>query len=194
MPDTGAPWNIPYAAPSDLVRDWPALSEDVAEAVADGLDEVSVVRQVLSTVKTDTFSASVAQGGVSGDVTGLTQAITPDDNTNKVLVIAQVSVGRADAAYVTLYRDGTAIAIGDAAGNRQRIGGAGRIVDDRAAATVTLAFLDSPATASEVIYSVRVGHDLDSTATVYVNRSGSDSNISRFGRSASTITVIEVTA
>jgi hypothetical protein len=41
MPDTGAPWNIPYAAPADLVRDWPALSEDVAEAIADGLSAAS---------------------------------------------------------------------------------------------------------------------------------------------------------
>jgi hypothetical protein len=37
MADTGAPWFIPYAEPSDLVRDWPALSEDVAEKVADAL-------------------------------------------------------------------------------------------------------------------------------------------------------------
>jgi hypothetical protein len=37
MADTGAPWNIPFAEPSDLVRDWPALSEDVADAVAAGL-------------------------------------------------------------------------------------------------------------------------------------------------------------
>jgi hypothetical protein len=37
MADTGAPWFIPYAEPADLVRDWPGLSEDVADAVAAGL-------------------------------------------------------------------------------------------------------------------------------------------------------------
>jgi hypothetical protein len=37
MADTGAPWSIPYAEPSSLVRDWPELSEDVADAVAAGL-------------------------------------------------------------------------------------------------------------------------------------------------------------
>jgi hypothetical protein len=37
MADTGAPWNIPFAEPSDLVRDWPALSESVGTAVAAGL-------------------------------------------------------------------------------------------------------------------------------------------------------------
>jgi hypothetical protein len=37
MADTGNPWFIPFAEPSDLVRDWPALSSAVATAVADGL-------------------------------------------------------------------------------------------------------------------------------------------------------------
>jgi hypothetical protein len=37
MPDTGAPWNIPYVENADLVRDWPADSLLVANAVAAGL-------------------------------------------------------------------------------------------------------------------------------------------------------------
>jgi hypothetical protein len=49
MPDTGAPWSIPYAEPSDLVRDWPALSEDVADAVAAGLTNASFnAREVIT--------------------------------------------------------------------------------------------------------------------------------------------------
>jgi hypothetical protein len=42
--NTGAPWNIVFAEPSDLVRDWPSLSEDVAESVADGLSGTGSVR------------------------------------------------------------------------------------------------------------------------------------------------------
>ena len=41
MADTGAPYNIPFAEPTDLVRDWPALSEDVADAVVLGLDSIA---------------------------------------------------------------------------------------------------------------------------------------------------------
>jgi hypothetical protein len=37
MADTGNPWFIPFAEPSDLVRDWPALSSAVGTAVAAGL-------------------------------------------------------------------------------------------------------------------------------------------------------------
>ena len=34
MPDTGAPWNIPYVAASDLVADWPTDNQTMAEAIA----------------------------------------------------------------------------------------------------------------------------------------------------------------
>ena len=37
MGDTGLPFEIPFAEPSDTVRTWPALSEDVADAVNDAL-------------------------------------------------------------------------------------------------------------------------------------------------------------
>ena len=33
MPDTGAPWNIPYVASTDLVSDWPADSLALANAI-----------------------------------------------------------------------------------------------------------------------------------------------------------------
>lgn len=54
MADTGAPWEIPYAEPGDLVRDWPALSEDVADAVADGLTASSPFDSVDEITATDT--------------------------------------------------------------------------------------------------------------------------------------------
>ena len=42
MPDTGAPYFIPFADPTDLVRDWPELSEDVALAVVAALENIPV--------------------------------------------------------------------------------------------------------------------------------------------------------
>ena len=38
MADTGAPWNLPYPLPTDLVRDGAQAIQDLAEATADGLD------------------------------------------------------------------------------------------------------------------------------------------------------------
>ena len=66
MPDTGAPWNIPYVAGTDLVADWPTDSQTLAEAIADGLDAAGGIVQVVQTVKSDYFSASVAAGGTTG--------------------------------------------------------------------------------------------------------------------------------
>jgi hypothetical protein len=37
MADTGAPFEVPYAEPTDLVRDWPGISEDVADKVEEYL-------------------------------------------------------------------------------------------------------------------------------------------------------------
>jgi len=45
MPDTGAPWNIPYVAGTDLVADWPTDSQTLAEAIADGLDDAGGLTQ-----------------------------------------------------------------------------------------------------------------------------------------------------
>jgi hypothetical protein len=56
MADTGAPWNIPYAEPSNLVRDWPALSEDVAEAVAAGLSATGLNASTTITATDATWS------------------------------------------------------------------------------------------------------------------------------------------
>jgi hypothetical protein len=60
MADTGNPWFIPFAEPSDLVRDWPALSSAVGTAVAAGLSaagNAGIGSNVVQTVKTDTFTA-----------------------------------------------------------------------------------------------------------------------------------------
>jgi hypothetical protein len=197
MPDTGAPWNLPYPAPSDLVRNGPAQFEALADAVADGLTEASIVKQVVSTTKTDVFTASVAQGARSGDVTGLTVSITPTSTTTKVLVVAQLTLSNlagSEAVGATLFRDGTAVLQGDAEGSRQLVSVASQDGTGRGGASATISFLDSPATTSAVVYSVRLSHSVGGTATVALNRSQDDSNTSRQMRSTSTITAIEVAA
>ena len=82
MPDTGAPWNIPYAAGSDLVSAWPALSEDIAEAVADGLTAALITpSQVITTTNFTTTSATMV------DLTGVTVTVTPAAATNRFLLM-----------------------------------------------------------------------------------------------------------
>jgi hypothetical protein len=45
MPDTGAPYFIPYVEPTDLVRDYPDASEDLALAIVAALENIPVTEK-----------------------------------------------------------------------------------------------------------------------------------------------------
>lgn len=155
---------------------------------------------VVQTVKTDTFSASLAVGAVSGDVTGLTVSITPSSATAKVLVVTSIYTsgdGGAIGSYLYLYRDGSLTTyIGDAAGSRARVTSSTSWEGQNNPDVQYVMFLDSPATTSAVTYSVRLGHDRTAagTSTVYVNRGTTDADANYTARTASSITAIEVAA
>jgi hypothetical protein len=196
MADTGAPWNIPYAEPSDLVRDWPALSEDVAEAISDALD-TRTFGQIIQTVKTDTFITTLNQGASTG-IPDLTVSITPTSNTAKVLVLAQVVVSRPEitnsAISLRLLRGSSAIGVGAAASNRRQETTGSWPQDALGAQTMTIIFLDSPATESSTTYGVALSHGRAGTDNVAVNRTFTDTDANNIARYASTITAIEVAA
>jgi hypothetical protein len=180
MGDTGSPWNIPFAEPSFLVRDWPALSEDVADAVAAGLTDASVIRQVLQASKVDVFSSTSSS---FVDVTGLEVSITPESNTNKVLVICEAYCAISNTAGD---RSSWVLARGTTALNANNQGNSLSLQRDERQKAI-FAFLDSPGTDSAVTYRLRQS---SSQGTGHVNRdSGSDTL-----RGSSTITVIEVAA
>jgi hypothetical protein len=197
MPDTGAPWNIPYIESSDVVRDYPAADEAQALAIVAALD-TRLFGQIIQTVKTDTFSASVATGAFSGDVTGLTASITPTADTSRVLVTCNLTVALSAndrSIYVALYRGGSVVAAatGDVEGSRQRItaGNNGQSTTNDLS-YLGFQFLDSPATAAATTYSLRLAHRSSNTETVYVNRTNSDGDANTTGRSASFLQLVEV--
>ena len=147
------------------------------------------VIQVQSTTKTDTFSANSAQIQA---VTGLSVAITPKFSTSKVFITADVngSVDNAARGYVALYKDGSALVQGDAAGSRVRASTQLAGADNGEALSCTVSFLDSPATTSSVSYQIYLVGEGSSTQ-VHVNRSHSDGDAAGRGRFASTITAME---
>jgi hypothetical protein len=70
MADTGAPYFIPYAEPTDLVRDWPELSEDVALAIVAALENIPVLQK-----RVETFTGSgtwVVPSGVTYAIATIT--------------------------------------------------------------------------------------------------------------------------
>jgi hypothetical protein len=108
------------------------------------------ILQVVSTTKTDTWSASIPIGS-SAAVTGLTVDIAPSSTSNKVLIQVMLSSASAlgDRSGVILTRGGSAIsgAIADADGLRGQVTGGitDREIDPN---TSTFVYLDSPASTS----------------------------------------------
>jgi hypothetical protein len=159
------------------------------------------IKQVLSTTKTDTFSASVAAGANTA-ITGLSVTITPSSATSKILVTYMVngSLNLAGGAsgnngiLTTLKRGATSIGVGNAAGSRQQVSATmGGEIGSAALSNLSgMTFLDSPATTSATTYSVNISHTSGAAQTMYVNRTSTDPDSSNYHRSISTITVMEV--
>ena len=154
------------------------------------------VLQVVSTTKTDTFSASVAAGSFAA-VTGLTATITPQSATSKILVLASVTAGAATAADGVsgkITGGNTTSYLGAAAGSRTPSASSGRA--GGVPTTLSFNYLDSPATTSATTYGVSITFEETGTTpiTVYCNQSPGDANAAYVGRFASTITVMEISA
>jgi hypothetical protein len=165
---------------------------------ADGISAQPVfpgnVLQVVSTTKTDTFSASLNAGAISGDVTGLTASITPSSSANKILVMLNISGGADNnGVFIQVYVNGSlAPFVGDAEGNRRRASSIIPFTGNVFTATSLVTFLHSPSTTSTQTYSIRLSHTSTIARTVFVNRSATDSNNSETSRNASSITLMEI--
>jgi len=156
------------------------------------------ILQVVSTTKTDTYSESLGTGVTSTNVvTGLTATITPSSTDSKILVRVSVHLSNStqygEGGFV-IRRGATAIGISDASGSRPRLSAQAGVVSKNSSDVVLLSieFLDSPATTSEIVYGISVHNGDTQTETVYVNRSSANINSSRFSNPPSVITLMEV--
>lgn len=152
---------------------------------------LATILQVKSTTKTDTFTTTSTS---FTDITGLSVSITPSATSSKVLVFTnfQASVSADIAVMFQFVRGTTAINIGDAASNRTRASAA--LLQSNTTeqlGTFSFHFLDSPATTSATTYKVQT---FVNTGTMYLGRTGSDADAATRPRTASTITVMEVSA
>ena len=199
MPDTGAPHFIPFADPTDLVRDWPALSEDVAEAVADGLDDAGGLVAVKSAIFTGTQVESGITSGSNFAVTDLTITHEVADPSNKLIIsafmLAAQSTGFAEVGLAV--HDGTGlIAVGDADGVRTRVALGGEIAgsgDDLNVTMPSITFVHTPGSGSKT-YTVRAIALAGGTVggTVFINRTERDNDQTRRPRGVSSLVIQEV--
>ena len=144
---------------------------------------------------TVTTSATSAAGTTFND-TGLTIDITPSSTSSKIYVMSHVSMGATNGYRfaLRLVRGSTDVYVGDAAGSRTQATGQFHETsgDQYDIAQVAGTHMDSPATTSSVTYKMMVGTPYSSSYVLDVNHQGDDSDQSWVGRTASTITVMEV--
>jgi len=171
-----------------------------AGAVESGDLPAGSVIQVVQTVKTNVFSATV-NFGASTAVTGLSVNITPSSSNSKILVMTSVSASQSNFTgstgspgytYIVLKRDSTSLGLGDSGANYRITAGIAGIAgldsyNARVPNTSSYTFLDSPSTTSQITYQVEVGQTRATSNILYVNRSDDER-----GRASSTITVMEI--
>ena len=160
-----------------------ALTSDVPGAAK--------ISQILSTIKTDTFSTS---SFTFVDVTGLSVAITPSASSSKIYIMLSISGGGMSGFRYQLVRGSTAIAIGTGSiGSRVAGSGGGSNRNYDEVDNACSNFLDSPSTTSATTYKVQVSTGAGSTDSK-INATRNDPDSTTGFRTASTITVMEVTA
>lgn len=153
------------------------------------------ILQVVSVFKADTFTTTSTS---LVDVTGLSATITPSSATNKIIVIASLSLTNSSTGFAArgaILRDSTLIGGGTAVGNRPSITfffrstyNSGDGVGGRG-----FTFYDSPATTSATTYKIQIAAETTSTAAVgysYAN----DSDFTAGGRIGASILLMEVAA
>ena len=152
--------------------------------------------QVKSATKTDTQSISGA--GSSADITGLSVSITPTRADSKILVMYSVNAGATEGGYngaINLFRDSTQIYLGDAASNRARVSNLISISNTGGGTDYNMVHLsghhlDSPSTTSSTTYKLQLKNL--SSESLYINQSKNDGDQTYIARTASSITVMEI--
>jgi len=186
--------DVPNTVNSDF-----ALTVPAAAGVIDRLERAGNILQVKQTVKTDVESFVSANTNTFVDIPGMSVSITPTFSTSKILVLFNVNLGQTSTAtiHMRLMRGSTSIYQGDADSNR--FGSTQIIRHNGTPYTLNLEplsgqYLDSPATTSATTYKIAGTLGVSYNGTFYLNRSGSNTDNDFVGRTASSITVMEVAA
>ena len=154
------------------------------------------VLQVKSAAFTDVLAISSAD--TRTDITNLSLSITPSSTSSKILVNTHISYsGSSNNLYGSGYlmRDSTDIGVNTTATGAQFNISFGLELTGQANETYKLrnssmTFLDSPSSTSALTYKVQAR--VDANGTMYINRTGHNSNADYGSRGISTLTVMEI--
>jgi len=156
------------------------------------------ILQVQKVIKLDTASQAVTAGSSwSYNPSDFRVTITPSSASNKIVLIGQITVGISVAANigVSLDQDGSELDTTRAAadGNRSRATVTSGPPSSSARPVCYSVVMEVDAgNTSERYYNYRIRHGSGSTRTLYINRSGDDSNSVYHFRAASSLFAIEI--
>lgn len=169
---------------------------DLASGAARSNFGAGAVLQVAQGFKTDTFSTTSTS---LQDVSGLSVTLTPASSSSKFLIMVNMTyLNTYYTGQVALVRNGTEIAMADAASNRPRnflfysnstnAGSDGQWVRE------SMDYLDSPATSSSITYKIQASARRDGLGgTMFINRTNPDRDTTGYdGRGVSSIVVMEI--
>jgi len=171
------------------------LKTDGSGALSWGTPTAGKVLHIEQVVKTDTTSTTVLYSAVA-DITGMTVTMPASVATSRYLVFWSLSLGitanESFALVLTRVVGGVEVTplLGDAAGSRKRASSAQMTAHAEGIVMSAIQYLDSPATTSAVTYKIKWG--LNYAGTGYLNRHHSDVDSATYGRTASSITVMEI--
>ncbi len=172
---------------------------NVVSTTQGGIRAPGMVLQVQQAIKTDTFTQTTT-GNTYYPVPGLSVNITPKSATSKILVTCVVNLGSSSyQGRGIVFRNSTPLGLGNADALRTGVSfgfnaydsGTAAVGDQYHVIPCTFTFLDSPASASLLTYSISVS--AYNTVGISVNRSWAWQNTAEYDPAfSSTITVMEI--
>ena len=160
-------------------------------ASATGFGKVLQLITLTNGMKSDTFTTTSTSWT---DVTDLSLSITPSSSSNFVVVSLHTPISNNYASartHVQITRDGSAIAIGDAASSRTRGLAMYRGGDVDNVDTISTFFRDAPSSTSSLNYKVQMKVQSN---TGVMNRNGLDGDADYTLRGITTFSLMEIGA
>jgi len=156
------------------------------------------ILQVVSTNKTDTFSASIGKQSFSG--AAISVNITPSNSSNKIILVAKLTIGLESDNDIgfAYFKAGSVItgATADASGSAARLHSQTFSTHSEQQHNVMGFYVDTAGGTSQITYDCRLRHGNNSTSghTIYLNRDHANGTGDMEQNSMSTLTAIEVAA
>ena len=162
------------------------------------LSSVGKILQVVSTNKTDTFSASIGKQSFSG--AAISVNITPSNSSNKIILVAKLTIGLASDNDIgfAYFKAGSVIdgATADASGSAARLHSQTFSTHSEQQHNVMGFYVDTAGGTSQITYDCRLRHGNNSTSghTIYLNRDHSNGTGDMEQNSMSSLVAMEISA